>query len=499
VEEGALSALLEHLFIDGKPFAGDGSDVVEVINPATEEVVGHVPEATTEDVSRAIGAAHAAFDDGRGVWPSLGPRERSAILHRFCDLLEADGEHMRRLMTLETGATQALVTRMHAAAVAVARHWADVAERFAFTDSLPPAAGSLGTVGQTVVRKEPVGVVAAITPFNTPVTLNLWKIAPALAMGNTMVLKPSPYTPLSALILARQAAEAGVPEGVLNAVTGGTDAGELLTTDPRVAMVTFTGSDVIGKKIMAQAAGSVKRVVLELGGKSALVVFADTDLDDPAFLGQLVGGFTSHCGQICAATTRILVEATIRDDVVERIVAGLEKLHIGDPSDPEVNFGPLIREGQRERVERYVEVGRSEGATLVYGGGRPTHLSKGYFVNPTLFVDVDNRMQIAQEEIFGPVAGVTTFKTTEEAIRLANDSRYGLFGAVWSGQRRRAFDVASAMRAGYVTANGGDGRGTVVIGEAPFGGYKHSGVGREHGTAGAHEFLEFKTLSYPIC
>jgi aldehyde dehydrogenase (NAD+) len=347
-----------------------------------------------------------------------------------------------------------------------------------------------------VVRKEPIGVVAAITPFNTPMMLNSWKIGPALALGNVVVLKPSPYTPFSALIMARCAAEAGIPDGVLNVVTGDQAAGERLTTHPLVGMVSFTGSEVTGRRVAGQAADSVKRVVLELGGKSANIIFGDVDLDDPRVVGSVVAGFTIHAGQVCALNTRILVEDSISEELVKRIVDRLGAMKVGDPADPDVSMGPLIRETQRERVENYIKLGVAEGATLVAVGGRPPDLSRGYFVEPTLFSDVRNDMQIAQDEIFGPVGVVIPFQGTDEAIKLANASRYGLAGAVWSADTRRAFVVAQSLRTGTVDINGGSGRS--VIGPTPFGGYKHSGIGREHGEVGATEYLEYKTMTYPV-
>jgi aldehyde dehydrogenase (NAD+) len=250
--------------------------------------------------------------------------------------------------------------------------------------------------------------------------------------------------------------------------------------------------------VLVAAADTFKRVVLELGGKSALIVFADADLND-AGLAAALGAFTVHCGQGCALTTRILVEAAAHDEVVTRLQSMLSSLVIGPPSDPRSMMGPLIREAQRERVERYVQIGRDEGATLAFGGGRPAAHRRGYYVEPTLFVNVHNRMRIAQEEIFGPVGVVIPFATTDEAIALANDSRYGLAGSVWSADRARAFTVAQRIRAGFLSINGGNGELGGPIGYAPFGGYKHSGLGREHGEAGAEEFLELKTVDYPIC
>ncbi|MGH7858490.1 MAG: aldehyde dehydrogenase family protein, partial [Candidatus Binatia bacterium] len=362
---------------------------------------------------------------------------------------------------------------------------------FPFTTPMPPTFG-LG-IGQGVVRREPAGVVSAITPFNYPFYTNLSKIAPALAAGCTVVLKPSPYTPLSALLVAEIAAEAELPPGVLNVVTGDVEVSRLLTSHPAVDVVSFTGSDAVGEEIMRQAAGGLKRVVLEMGGKSANVVFADANFD--RVVPNAVLGFTRHGGQGCACLTRILVEKSRHDEMVERLKEALAGLRVGDPADPATDMGPLIREAQRTRVERYVTLGREEGARIAYGGGRPAELRRGFFVEPTLFVDVRSSMKIAQDEIFGPVGVVLPFRDEDEAVSIANDSRYGLSGAVWSADPRRAYGVACRIRTGMVIVNGGGG-GTNPHG--PFGGYKRSGIGREFGEAGLQEYLETKTIGWGV-
>lgn len=492
------ATLFEPLCIDGRLVGIDGEST-DVLNPATEETVGRVPVCSVDQAKEAIAAASRAFDDGGGVWPSMSPGERSRLLHRFCDQLEAHLDDLLLLARVEVGSTRALAESLQVPfPLELMRYWADQALTYPFEEPLPPTR-SAGKIGQTLVRKEPVGVVAAITPFNFPLMLNISKIGPALALGNTVVLKPSPYTPMSALILGRLALEAGIPPGVLNVITGDASVGELLTTHPEVSMVTFTGSDGVGRQIMQQAAGSLKRVTLELGGKSANTIFADTDLDDPRLIGSILGGFTIHCGQGCSLTTRILVEEPIYDEVVSRAADAVARLRIGDPVDPDVNVGPLIRTAQRDRVEHYVQEGVDAGATLVAGGRRPPDLARGYFFEPTVFADVSNQMSIAQDEIFGPVGVFIRFNGLDEAVRIANDSRYGLGGAVWSADSRKAFDYATRVRTGGVSINGGTGSPRPSTGPAPFGGYKHSGIGREHGKLGAEEFLEAKTMNYPIC
>jgi aldehyde dehydrogenase (NAD+) len=335
-------------------------------------------------------------------------------------------------------------------------------------------------------------VVAAITPFNFPTYLNLWKLGPALAMGNTVVLKPSPYTPLEALLLGEVVDEVGMPPGVVNVITGGEEVGHELSTNPAVDMVAFTGSDGVGKRIMAQASSTLKRLVLELGGKSPSIVFADADLDHVA--ATAVRGFTRHCGQGCGTPTRVLVQQESHDALVEKMVRALGSVRVGNPADSSVTMGPLIREAQRSRVERYVGLGREAGAEVAFGGGRPAGLDRGFFVDPTLFVGVDNSMAIAQDEIFGPVACVIPFRDEDDAIRIANDSRYGLCAWVWSGDSRRAYDVARRLRVGMVNVNGTMG---LCVEHGTFGGYKQSGIGREMSDHGLHEYVELKTVYWP--
>jgi acyl-CoA reductase-like NAD-dependent aldehyde dehydrogenase len=331
-------------------------------------------------------------------------------------------------------------------------------------------------VATGVVVREPVGVVGAITAYNYPLVLNLAKIVPALLMGNTIVLKPSPFTPLVTLLLADVAHSVGVPPGVLNIVTGGAEVGHGLTSDDRVDLVAFTGSEAVGSAVMTQSAPTIKKVLLELGGKSALVVCDDANVDEA--VASAVYNFTAQAGQGCGALSRLLVHASVKEQFVETAKAMLESLTVGDPSDPAVTMGPLIRASQRAKVEGMVGDALADGATVITGGRRPGHLPRGYFYEPTLLTDVDNRDPIAQEEIFGPVSIVIGFDTDDEAIALANDSRYGLSGGVFSGDAGRAFDLARRIRTGSVRVNGGSGI------EAPFGGYKRSGIGRERWCSG---------------
>jgi acyl-CoA reductase-like NAD-dependent aldehyde dehydrogenase len=356
---------------------------------------------------------------------------------------------------------------------------------------LTPNAQGTTTLGTGVVSREPVGVVAAISPYNFPFFLNIGKVIPALVVGCTVVLKPSPYTPMQALILGEIADEVGLPKGIFSVVTGDVEAGRLLTSDKRVDLVHFTGSDKVGAMIQAQAAPNLTRVVMELGGKSALIVRADANLQQAAMAGIM--GFTSHCGQGCALMTRHLVHNSIRPQFVEAMKAMLAHLKIGNPADPSVTYGPLIREVARKRTEDYVQIARDEGATLVHGGKRPEGFDKGFFFEPTLFDNVRNDSRLAQEEVFGPIGAVIGFDEDEEAIAYANHSDFGLSGSIYSADAGQAYRMALRIRTGGVLINGGAG---TMQSDAPFGGIKRSGYGREYGEEGLNEFTYQKVISF---
>ncbi|MCW2614497.1 MAG: putative aldehyde dehydrogenase [Frankiales bacterium] len=479
------------LYIDGAWRAASDGGRLQVLNPADGSLVGEVAEATVGDVESAIIAARRAFDEG--PWAHLPVLERQQVLRAFADGLEAREAAFTELVVAEAGVTLQLARAAQVRAPLL--HFRDMVERvlptFAFSRPQPPTFG-LG-IGQGVVLREPAGVVSAITAFNWPMFLNISKIAPALAAGCTVVLRPSPLTPLSALLLGEVAEEAGLPAGVLNIVTGGVDAAALLTHHPAVDVVSFTGSDAVGRQVMQQAAVGAKRTVLELGGKSANIVLDDADLARVA--PYAVTNFTRHSGQGCACFTRVLVHESRHDELVERMLEVLRGLKVGDPTDPATDMGPLISARQRDRVESYVALGREEGATVAFGGGRPAGLDAGFFVEPVLFTDVKNSMRIAQEEIFGPVGVVIPFSSDDEAVSIANDSPFGLSGAVWAKDPVRAYGVATRLRTGMVTLNGGGGG---VNPHGPFGGYKISGVGREFGEAGLEEYLETKTVNWAV-
>jgi aldehyde dehydrogenase (NAD+) len=477
------------LFIDGDWVEASGGDEIAVVNPATEEVIANVRPASTADVDRAVVAARRAFDEG--PWPRMPARERSERLLRFIQAVADRRAELVDLIIAEAGAARPIAQALQFdTPLRYALWFAERTASFPFLDPLPPQSGPRG-LGQGVILKEPIGVVAAITPFNFPLYLNLVKVAPALAVGCTLVLKPSPLTPLEALVLGDIAREVDLPPGVLNVVTGDTPASERLTTHPDVDMVSFTGSDAVGKKIMGQAAEGLKKVLLELGGKSPNIVFAGSDVDK--FAMSAATGFTIHAGQGCALPTRILAERAIYDDVVEGMARALGKVKVGDPTDATTAMGPLIREAQRARVERYVAAGSAEGARVACGGSRPAGLERGYYYEPTLLADVESWMTVAQEEIFGPVGVVIPFDGEDDAVRIANDTRYGLAASVWHPDPVRAFELAQRIQAGTVSINGGGG-GPNLWG--PFGGYKQSGIGREFGDYGLLEYTQLKTVSW---
>ena len=477
------------LYIGGEWVEAASDDGLEVINPATEEPIGEVPQASIADVDRAVGAARRAFDEG--PWRRLSPRERSDALLRFMETIAARRDELVDLIVAEAGSALWVAQALQFDTGFRYGQWfAERTASFPYLEPLPPQTGARG-LGQGVILKQPVGVVAAITPFNFPLYLNLSKVVPALAAGNSVVLKPSPYTPMEAFVLGEIADAAELPPGVLNVITGDAAAGERLTTHSDVDMISFTGSDFVGKKIMSQAAEGLKKILLELGGKSPNVIFAGADVKK--FAQGAAAGFTIHAGQGCALPTRILADRSVYEDVVEGMQAALGRVTVGDPTDRKTMMGPLIREAQRERVEQYVAAGTAEGARLACGGARPAGASKGFFFEPTLFADVTSSMSVAQDEIFGPVGVVIPFDGEEEGVRIANDSRYGLAASIWHPDPVRAYEIAQEVQAGTVTINGGAG-GPHLWG--PFGGYKHSGIGREYGDYGLLEYTQLKTVAW---
>ena len=453
-----------------------------VIDPATEELAGHAPECSVEQVRAAARAARTAFE--RGPWRAMSGAERAARLAEAAERFAREAPGLVDLTIAETGAVRPVAETQQVGAVAL--RLARAAELAAIPADEPlPARGS----AHGLVAREPVGVVACITPFNFPMTSCAGKIGPALACGNTLVVKPAPADPLGVAALCRIVA-AVLPPGVLNFVAGqGPEIGEALVLAPEVDMISFTGSSAVGARIQEAVAPRMKRVLLELGGKSPNIVFADAD---PAkALAGAMQPWTFHTGQACIAGTRLLVEQSISDDFTARLAAAGRALRVGDPREPGTVVGPLVSAAQRARVERYIAQGLAEGATLACGGRRPPHLARGYYIEPTLFTGVRNDMVVAREEIFGPVISAIPFRDEADAIALANDSDYGLYGYVWTRDAERALRVARALRTGTVQVNG-----SPLNPDAPFGGYRRSGIGRDGGRWALAAYSELKYMGW---
>ena len=477
------------MLIDGELVDAGSGATFENVNPATEAVLGVTTDAGADDMRRAVAAARRAFDETS--WSTDAAFRRRCLEQLHAALTEAK-EELRGIVVAECGSPVAITYFVQVdPPIEDIAHWARLATDYEYERQLPVNT-FMGRENRRLVLREPIGVVGAITPWNFPLTLNLAKVAPALAAGNTVVLKPAPDTPWTATVMGRIIAEkTDIPAGVVNVVPSSDHlVGEVLTTDPRVDMVTFTGSTATGRRIMAKASETVKKVFLELGGKSATII-----LDDADFSGLAMAGFgiCMHSGQGCAITTRMLLPRSRYDEGVEAVAASLAAVPYGDPTDPSIIQGPLISAKQRDRVLGYIEKGKAEGARLVCGGSRATRFEKGYFVEPTLFADVDPDSTIAQEEIFGPVLAIIPFDDDDDAVRIANNSIYGLSGAVTSASEERSMALARRIRTGTVSVNGGIWYGV----DSPFGGYRQSGVGRENGVEGFEEYLEVKTVGLP--
>ena len=480
----------ERLFIDGELRAARSGAVFETINPATEEVLGVAADGGAQDMDEAIAAARRAFDEtGWSTDVDLRVRGLRQLHQAFLD----HADEIRAMTVAEVGSPVSMTTHAQLDSPVAGLAWvADLAERYAWEEDLGVAEPH-GIASHRWTRKEASGVVGAISPWNVPHQINLAKVGPALAAGATVVLKPAPDTPWCASVLGRLVAEeTDIPAGVFNVVTSSDHRiGAMLSTDPRVDQISFTGSTATGRRVMADAAPTLKKVFLELGGKSAFVILDDADMGAATAMAAFT--ICTHAGQGCVITTRLVVPRARFDEAVEGAATVMGMLPAADPTDPGTICGPLISAAQRDRVEGYLSLAASEGGTFVVGGGRPRDRERGFFIEPTLIVGIDNASRVAQEEIFGPVLVVIPHDGDDDAVRIANDSSYGLSGSVFSGDRDRAVAVANRIRTGTIGVNGG----LWFSPDVPFGGYKQSGLGREMGVQGFEEYLETKSIAEP--
>ena len=482
MDRTAVKTLTLNMYINGEWKKAEKQR--PAVNPATGEVIGYAAEGSIEDMKTAIGAAREAFDSG--IWSETSASERAAILFKIADKLEEAKEELAALETMDNGKPYREAEADVEDAAACFRYYAGlITKPDGQTYSVPAPM-------QAMVIKEPIGVCGLIVPWNYPLLMSVWKIAPALAAGNTIVFKPSEVTPVTPTKLFEILESVGLPKGVANLVMGAGDTvGNTLIQDKRVDKISFTGGTVTGKHIMRQAAENVTKISLELGGKSPNIIFADADFEtavDYALFGIFAGS-----GQICAAGSRILVEESIAERFIERFAERAQKIKVGNGMDQEIEMGPLVSEEHMKKVLKYIEIGKQEGARLVCGGNRiiSSGLEKGFFVEPTVFSNVTSNMKIVQDEIFGPVVVIQTFKDEKEAIKLANDTEYGLAGSVFTNDGAKALRVIKKLRAGITWVN----TYHFTFNEAPWGGYKQSGIGRGLGTFGLEEFQEVKQIN----
>ena len=474
----------DSLFIGGEWVRPSSAARIEVTSASTEEVIGSVPEAQEADVDAAVAAARRAFDDPGG-WSQQEPARRAAAIERLAAALEARAGEMARRVSAQNGMPISIATQLEGGfPVVVLRYMAGLVANATFEEERP---GYLG--GTTIVRREPIGVVGGIVPWNYPQTLAAFKYGPALAAGCTVVLKPSPETVLDAFLLAEAAADAGIPPGVINIVPGGREVGAYLVQHRDVDKVAFTGSTAAGRRIAETCGRLLRPVTLELGGKSAAIVLDDADLDLAKIGNDLFAATLVNNGQTCYLGTRVLAPRSRYDEVIDTLAAFASSLAVGDALDPATQIGPMASDRHRDRVEGYIAKGTSDGARLVTGGGRPKNLDRGWFVEPTVFADVDNASTIAQEEIFGPVLSVIPYHDEHDAIRIANDSDYGLGGSVWTTDAEHGKDVARRVRTGTIGING-----YLPDPGAPFGGVKASGIGRELGPDAITAYQQYKSI-----
>lgn len=470
----------EELLVGGEWRKPVSKAQIGVVSPSTEEVIGQVPDAGAEDVDAAVRAARRAFD--QGAWRAMTIAERADVLERALQALDARIDEIGRLVTAQMGLPTSIAGIQIPGALDTGRYFLQAAQ-----------ADSISEVRQTqmcaaAVIKEPVGVVASIAPWNGPFNMAISKVIPALVTGCSVVYKPAPETPLDTFFIADALAQAGLPAGVFNLITGGRETGAALVAHPGIDKVSFTGSTAAGRDIGRECGGSFKRLQLELGGKSAAIVLDDADV--ASTMAGLAMGCFFNTGQVCAAYSRVLLPANRYDEFTGALVATAESFVVGDPFDPATTMGPLVSARQRERVLSYIDVGKHEGAAIATGGGIPASLDKGFYVQPTVFTGADNSMRICREEIFGPVASVLRYDDLDEAIAIANDSDYGLHGAVFTTDPQRAAEVARRVRTGTFSVNA-----FVYNTEAPFGGVKNSGIGRDTGPEAVQAYYELKTIN----
>jgi acyl-CoA reductase-like NAD-dependent aldehyde dehydrogenase len=473
----------DRLFIGGEWVAAASSERIELVSPVSEQVFGTVAAAGRGDTEKAVAAAREAFDNG--PWPRLPVAERRRYLELLIAELTARTDELAHAWTGQVGALYPFAQGGTAMSIGLLQFQADIAEQHVWEEKRPTMYPD--NIG--IVVREPIGVVAAIAPWNAPLFSLLIKAGPALIAGCTLVLKPSPETPLEAYILCECVEAAGFPPGVVNMITAERDVSDYLVQQPGIDQVSFTGSTVAGKRIGSVCAERIARCTLELGGKSPAILLDDFDIEQATSI--LAPTLTMLSGQVCSNLTRYLVPRGSHDDFVESLAAKLRQIVVGDPNDPLTGMGPLAMKRQLERVEGYVRTGIDQGATLVTGGRRPAHLNSGYYFEPTLFANVDNRSTIAQEEIFGPVVCVTPYEDVDDAIRLANETSFGLAGAVFTNDSQAAYRVARAVKAGSIGQNGLKPDFNIA-----FGGYKQSGIGREGGLDAIEHYLEIKTLVF---
>jgi acyl-CoA reductase-like NAD-dependent aldehyde dehydrogenase len=470
------------LFINGVWARPHTEQKLNVISPVTEEVLMTVAEATDRDIDHAVGAARAAFESGE--WPRMTASERGQVLLRIAAVLERRLPDLANAWSAQVGAPISLTKYAVTQAPTLFRFYGQLIEQYPIVEERKRDDGRIAKI-----VREPVGVVAAITPWNAPLVLLCYKVAAALAAGCTVVAKPSPETPIDAYILAECMEEAGVPPGVFNVVPAGREVGDYLVRHPGIDKISFTGSTAAGKHIAGVAANRLARTSFELGGKSAAVVLPSANV--PEMLASLVPYSMPITGQVCFSLTRILVPRSREREIIEAYTAAVRQVRVGDPFEPSTQMGPLAMERQLHRVRGYIESGKQEGADLVLGGGRPAGFSRGYFIEPTVFAGVDERMRIAQEEIFGPVVSIISYDSLDDAVRIANGTPFGLHGAIYTADPEEGFAVARRIRSGSVTING-----LIVDPKMPFGGFKESGLGREGGIEGLDPYFELKTVYF---